>query len=87
MNEYSYSESMNSPYLTASKYSQVTIGQPAKRHLNGVLLAGQWWPTEEARADLLIGSFSLIETLPLSVYTTTNDFDERFKINDYVPYY
>ena len=43
--------------------------------------------TGEARADLLIGSFSLIETLPLSVYTTTNDFDERFKINEYVLYY
>ena len=28
----------------ASIQCWANIGPPAKRHLNGVLLAGQWWP-------------------------------------------
>ena len=27
-----------------SKQCRATIGPPAKRHLNGVSLAGRWWP-------------------------------------------
>ena len=41
-----------------SKYhfKRVTIGLPAKRHLNGVSLVGRWWPNIEC----WLGSFVVL---------------------------
>ena len=52
-------------YLIFSKYHEkrAIIGPPAKRHLNGVSLACQWWPNIEC----WLGSFMIIQGILTSI--------------------
>ena len=44
-------------------YKQASISPSAKRHLNGVSLAGQWWPNIE----FWLGSFMIVQGIRTSI--------------------
>ena len=46
------------------------IGQPGKRHLNGVSLAGLWWPNIE----FFLGSFMIFQGIWTSIAMKPNIF-------------
>ena len=48
---------------TKYHYKRVNIGPPAKRHLNGVLLACRWWPNIEC----WLGSFVIFQGIRTSI--------------------
>ena len=59
--------------MSGSKYYlfRAIIGPPAKRHLNGVSLAGRWWPNIECWIGSLVilrGSGPVLLRIPIFLY-------------------
>ena len=62
-----------------SKLSWATIGQPAKRHLNGVSLVGRQWPAEKC----LLGRYIRTDYLSrLACHDRDNAYSICMKINN-----
>ena len=62
----------------ASKLSWAIIGQPAKRHLNGVSLVGRQWPAEKC----LLGRYIRTDYLShLACHNRDNAYSIRMEIN------
>ena len=56
--------------MRGGHFKQANIGQPAKRHLNGVLLAGRWWPNIEC----WLVSFEIFQGIRTSIAYKTYIF-------------
>ena len=51
-------------FYPASMQCRATIGPPAKHHLNGVSLVGQWWPSFRYLLGYCLWTFNTLVRLP-----------------------